>query len=131
MCLDSGKFDLNKQDLNEDSVVNIAANSPMCFDFFTELVHNPEVDINIVNDFNCSALGQAIRVQNIEAIKLLAQRPDFKIREEDNILAENFKVDLKSIVSSVTERMDFSEHKKEIDTELANVLSKVFSGRRK
>lgn len=131
MCLDSGKFDLNKQDLNEDSVVNIAANSPMCFDFFNELVHNPEVDINIVNDFNCSALGQAIRVQNIEAIKLLAQRPDFKIREEDNILAENFKVDLKSIVSSVTERIDFSERKKEVDTELANVLSKVFSGRRK
>lgn len=130
LILDSNKFDLNQQDINEDTAVNIAANSPITYNILRELVMNENVDINVVNDFNCTALGNAIRFQNVEAIKLLATRPDFKVREEDNILAKHFNIDLKAILSTVTEKIDFNKDNSATN-ELADVLSKVFASKRK
>lgn len=130
LILDSNKFDLNQQDINEDTAVNIAANSPITYNILRELVMNENVDINVVNDFNCTALGNAIRFQNVEAIKLLATRPDFKVREEDNILAKHFNIDLKAILSTVTEKIDFNKDNSATN-ELADVLFKVFASKRK
>lgn len=130
LILDSNKFDLNQQDINEDTAVNIAANSPITYNILRELVMNENVDINVVNDFNCTALGNAIRFQNVDAIKLLATRPDFKVREEDNILAKHFNIDLKAILSTVTEKIDFNKDNSATN-ELADVLSKVFASKRK
>ena len=130
LILDSNKFDLNQQDINEDTAVNIAANSPITYNILRELVMNENVDINVVNDFNCTALGNAIRFQNVEAIKLLATRPDFKVREEDSILAKHFNIDLKAILSTVTEKIDFNKDNSATN-ELADVLSKVFASKRK
>ena len=92
--LDSGKCDLNITDTNDDTPVNIACERPELLWVAKRLIENPSVNINVVNDFNCTALGNAIRKNNIEAIKLLANRPDLVVRVEDKELAACSKVKL-------------------------------------
>ena len=94
IMLNSGKCDLNITNTNDDTPVNIACERPELLWVAKRLIENPSVNINVVNDFNCTALGNAIRKKNIEAIKLLATRPDLVVRVEDKELAACSKVNL-------------------------------------
>lgn len=101
IILNSSQFDFNIQNLNLDTAVNIACQYPQTTWIAEKLIANPRVNINIVNDFNCAALGTAIYGGNINAIKLLAQRTDFIVREDDQELANTKGVNLNEILSSV------------------------------
>ena len=62
------------------------------------LAAKKNVNVNNVNDFGYAALGQCIVNNNLEALKIIGQRPDLKVREEDKKLAKSCKIDLKEYI---------------------------------
>lgn len=86
--LNSKNFDFNAQNINLDTAVNVACEKPHLYWIVERLIADPSININVVNDFNCAALGNAIRRKNTKALKLLGTRPDLVIREEDKELAK-------------------------------------------
>ena len=100
IILNSENFDFNAQNINLDSAINVAVERPVLLWVVEKLLQNPNVRLDIVNDFNCAALGQAIRRGNIEAIKLLAKRKDLVVRPEDLELAQNCGINLNDYVNT-------------------------------
>lgn len=96
--LKSDTYDFNTKDLNSDTAINIACEYPKMLWIVKALASKKEVDINIVNDFECAALGDCIRNKNLEALKVIGQRPDVKVREEDKKLAKTYGIDLKEYI---------------------------------
>jgi hypothetical protein len=96
--LKSEKYDFNVKDLNNDTAINIACEYPKMVWIVNALASRKDVDINIVNDFECAALGVCIRNKNLEALKIIGQRPDVKVRNEDKKLAKSFGVNLNDYI---------------------------------
>jgi hypothetical protein len=96
--LKSDTYDFNIKDLNSDTAINIACEYPKMLWIVKALASKKSVDINIVNDFECAALGDCIRNKNLEALKVIGQRPDVKVREEDKKLAKTYGIDLKEYI---------------------------------
>lgn len=93
--IEQGNADVfNQQDLNEDTAIMIACEYPKCLWIVDALAKNEEVNINGINDFDCSALTNAIRNQNTEAIKILAKRKDLEVRVHDLEAADKYGIDL-------------------------------------
>jgi len=92
--LSSKTFDFNAKDLNNDTAINVACEYPNEAWVVEVLVSNRNIDINVVNEFDCTALSNCIRNNNLEALKLLGQRPDLKIRKEDAELAKECHIKL-------------------------------------
>lgn len=86
--LSSKDFDFNAQNINLDTAVTVACEKPHMYWIAERLIADPNININIINDFNCGALGNAIRRKNTKVLKLLGTRPDLVIREEDKELAK-------------------------------------------
>lgn len=97
--LESESVDFNIQDINLDTAINIAAVKPKTVWVVKALASKPNVDINVINDFNRSALGNAIANSNIEAIKVLGQRSDLIVRKEDKILAKKHNICLEELIA--------------------------------
>lgn len=96
--LNNKSFDLNALDLNNDTAFNVACEYPSQLFVVERMVRNKNVNVNVVNDFNCTALGNCIRNNNIEAMKLLGQRPDLVVRESDEKFAATFGVKLSDYI---------------------------------
>jgi hypothetical protein len=92
--LKSDTYDFNAKDLNSDTAINIACEYPKMLWIVEALASKKSVDINIVNDFECAALGDCIRNKNLEALKIIGKRPDVKVREEDKKLAKSYGINL-------------------------------------
>ena len=92
--LKSDTYDFNTKDLNSDTAINIACEYPKMVWIVKALASKKNVDINVINDFECAALGDCIRNKNLEALKVIGQRPDVKVREEDKKLAKSFGINL-------------------------------------
>ena len=92
--LKSDTYDFNAKDLNSDTAINIACEYPKMLWIVEALASKKNVDINIVNDFECAALGDCIRNKNLEALKIIGKRPDVKVREEDKKLAKTYGINL-------------------------------------
>ena len=92
--LKSETYDFNAKDLNSDTAINIACEYPKMLWIVKALASKKNVDINIVNDFECAALGDCIRNKNLEALKIIGQRPDVKVREADKKLAKSYNINL-------------------------------------
>ena len=94
----SKTFNFNATDINENTAINVACEFPNEVWIVKALAANKNIDINVVNDFNCAALGQCIVNNNLEALKIIGQRPDLKVREEDEKLAKSYNVNLKEYI---------------------------------
>ena len=92
--LKSDTYDFNAKDLNSDTAINIACEYPKMLWIVEALASKKSVDINIVNDFECAALGDCIRNKNLEALTIIGKRPDVKVREEDKKLAKSYGINL-------------------------------------
>lgn len=92
--LKSDSYNFNAKDLNNDTAINIACEYPKMLWIVKALASKNNVDINVVNDFECAALGDCIRNKNLEALKVIGQRPDVKVREEDKKLAKTYGINL-------------------------------------
>ena len=91
-------FDFNALDLNHDTAINVACQFPSEAWIVKSLVANKNININCVNDFEVAALGQCITNNNLEALKLIGQRPDLKVREEDKKLAKSCGINLNEYI---------------------------------
>ena len=92
--LKSDAYDFNAKDLNLDTAINIACEYPKMLWVVKALASKKSVDVNIINDFDCSALTNAIRNKNTEAIKIIAKRKDLEVREYDLKMADKYGIDL-------------------------------------
>ena len=92
--LSSKTFDFNIKDINNDTALNVACEYPSELWVAKDLISRKDIDVNVINDFYCGALSNCIRNNNLEALKLLGQRPDLKVRKEDKELAKECKIDL-------------------------------------
>lgn len=86
--VDSGKFDLNFVDDNEDTTINIACTNENMLWLVEKLASNKDIDINHVNDMGHTAFGEAIRHNNLKALEIIGKRPDIKPSDKDNELAK-------------------------------------------
>lgn len=96
--LRSESFDFNAKDLNNDTAINVACEYPKEVWVVEALVSKKDVNINVVNDFDCSAIDNCIRNKNLEALKLIGQRPDLEIRSETKDLAKKIGINLKDYI---------------------------------
>ena len=94
VIIDSGKFDLNYVNDNDDTAINIACTNPNMLWLVKKLAARKDININCVNDVNRAALGNAIRYKNIGAIEVLGKRPDLKVLDSDKKLAKELGIDL-------------------------------------
>lgn len=88
----------NNVDMNNDTALNIACEFPKAVWIVDKLARMKEVNVNIVNDFECDCIGQCIRQKNLEALKILGQREDIKITSTSEELAKFFGVNLKDYI---------------------------------
>lgn len=122
--LDSENFDFNSVNINLDTAINVACEEENRLWIVEKLVANPNVNINVVNDFNCAALGNAIRNGNLKAVKLLGKRPDLVIREEDKELAKKHGINLSDYINP----QPFATHSVEnVSGESVSSLSEIFA----
>ena len=96
--LRSESFDFNAKDLNNDTAINVACEYPKEVWVVEALVSKKDVNINVVNDFDCSAIDNCIRNKNLEALKLIGQRPDLEIRSKTKDLAKECGINLKDYI---------------------------------
>jgi hypothetical protein len=96
--LKSNTYNFNTKDLNNDTAINIACEYPKMLWIVEALASKKSVDINIVNDFECAALGDCIRNKNLEALKIIGKRPDVKVREDDKKLAKTYGINLSDYI---------------------------------
>lgn len=92
--LSSKTFDFNAKDLNNDTAINVACEYPSEVWVVEALVSKKDIDINVINDFDCGTVANCIRNKNLEALKLLGQRPDLNIRKKDAELAKECGINL-------------------------------------
>lgn len=92
------EFDFNSKNINDDTAINIAAENPKFIWILENLISRPNININVVNDFNCTVLGNAIRKKNIEGLKLIGRRHDLVVREDDLALAKEFGINLEDYI---------------------------------
>jgi len=138
IIIDSGKFDLNFVDDNEDTTINIACNNPNMLWLVEKLAANKDINVNQVNDIGWTALGNAIRFGNTKAIEILGKRPDLKVTDKDRELAKKKGIDLDKFIKpepfkEVTEVKVGSKSKKTVTADVADadkyneIFKKVFS----
>lgn len=94
--LECETFDLNAKDYNNDTPLTSACEYKKAAWFVKKLTANPKVDVNCVNDFDCSALTNALSNENTEAVQYLLARKDLKIRSVDEKLAKECGIKLEA-----------------------------------
>ena len=127
--LDSGKFDVNATDVNDDTVMNIAAMDSNMTWLLDYLVRRPDVNPNIKNDISFSPFTTAINNKNIEGARIIGMRTDLVIDELDKEVAKSNGIDINSLINPTTfEDMGVAkEASKSIGASYHEVLSKIFS----
>ena len=131
--LDSETFNFNAVNLNLDTPVNVAAEEPHRLWILEKLLAKPSVNVNVANDFNCTALGTAIRFKNLKALELIGKRPDVVVREEDKEMAKEYGINLNDYIKP----QPFATHTvekvgKETDaiSEMSEFFARVLSSRK-
>ena len=127
IILSSTNFDYNVQNINLDTAVNIACEQRELLWVAEALIANPHVNLNVVNDLNCTALGCALQNSNVDALKLLGKRVDLVVREEDLELARENGINLDDFIDP--RPIGTLETSKE-SVELARIFNEWFKSRR-
>lgn len=132
--LNSKSYDFNVQNINLDTALSVACEYPSRLWIVKHLIANPNVNVNVINDINCGALGNAIRKRNIAALELLGTRPDLVVREEDEELAKQHNIELAKYINPqpfathTVEQVVTSENK--VEDSLAEQFAKFLKARK-
>ena len=131
IIIDSDTFDFNSINLNDDSAINVAAEFPNLLWVVEKLVENPRVNVNVINDINCSALTNAIRRNNVQAIRVLGTRPDLIIRKEDKEMAKKMNINLSDFIKPKKfesfQSVEYFNEPKFSSSDFASLFEKVMS----
>ena len=103
--LKSDAYDFNVKDLTNDTAINIACVYPKMLWIVEALASKKNVDINVVNDFGCAALGNCIDSKNLEALKIIAKRKDLIVTANDLKLADKYGIDLSEYGIEIAEKL--------------------------
>ena len=103
--LKSERIDFNATNINNDTAINIACEYPNLLWVVEEFVKKENVNPNIINDLDCTALTTAIHWKNIEAIKILATRKDVIVRPTDLEEADKVGIDLAEFGFEIAEKL--------------------------
>ena len=87
-------YNVNAKDLNEDTALIISCEFKKLNWLTKEFLLNKDIDINVINDAECSALTEAIRYKNLEAIKMLSKMRNLVVRDIDWEEAKKANIDL-------------------------------------
>jgi hypothetical protein len=117
-------FDVNKQDINDDTALHIACMYTDLNWVVSKLVGNKKANVNIVNDWMLTPLGNAITIENIEAIRLLGKRKDLVIRQEDLAAARDKNINLDQIINKTRK---IKKEQEVLSETLINDLSRLFA----
>ena len=116
--LKNDNYFFNATDINDDTAINIACEYPKMLWIVEALAAKKYVSPNIINYFDCTALTNAIRNQNTEAIKVLAKRSDLLVRDYDveaakeyNIKLEDYGIDTSHCIATIVD--DTAERNRE------------------
>ena len=123
--INSKAIDINVTDFSDDTALHVCCQNPELLWAMNLLLENKDINVNIVNDFNCTPLGSAILKNNIKAIEILAQRNDVVVREEDYELAANKNINLDKYFSKDRKNpftIEVSEEKKSFAELFAKAL---------
>ena len=90
--------DLNAKNINGDTAINLASEWPKALWVVKLLASNVDVDPNAINDIGYTSVGNAIRRKNLEALKVLGQRPDLKISANDEKEAKKNGINLSDYI---------------------------------
>ena len=96
--VDSGKFDLNFIDDNEDTTLIVAATNENMLWLVEKLISDKNINVNCVNDNGHTAFGEAIRHNNHKAAAIIGKRPDLKITKKDEEVSKQMGVDLEKLI---------------------------------
>ncbi len=105
ILLNNKKYDFNMTDINNDTVINIACGYPKLIWVVEELTNKKDVNPNVINDFDYTALTTAIHWKNIEAIKILATRKDVIVRPTDLEEADKNEINLADFGFEIAEKL--------------------------
>jgi len=95
----------NIKTISNETALDIACMYPNEIWVVKELVSNPSVNINVIDDLNSTALTNAIRNKNIEAIKILSKRNDILVRTVDLEEADKVGIDLADFGFEIAEKL--------------------------
>lgn len=123
--LDNDLIDLNVQDINAETALSVACGELTLTWVVERLVNNTKVNVNIADDFNFTPLGTAINAKNIEAIRILGNRPDLVIRKRDVENAKKQGFNLYDIIAPNDNSEDDLIIQNEIN-ELSEIFAKAF-----
>ena len=102
-------INFNILDVVGDTMLTLAAESDRGEWIVKKLLENPAVNVNIVNDNNCTALTNAIKEHHMSIIQLLLKRTDTVIRQEDYDLASSCSIDLRKIEKNTRQKKTLSQ----------------------
>lgn len=92
--LKNDSYAFNATDINKDTALNISCEFK-CLNWLTrELLLKKDIDINVINDVERSALTTAIEQKNIEAITMLSKMRGLVVRDIDREAAKEADIDL-------------------------------------
>ena len=92
--LKNDSYAFNATDINKDTALNISCEFK-CLNWVTrELLLKKDIDINVINDAERSALTTAIEQKNIEAIRMLSKMRGLVVRDIDREAAKEADIDL-------------------------------------
>ena len=105
-----------------DTAINVAVEFPKMTWLVEILASNPKVDVNIVNECDCSPLTTCIRKKNLKALSILGERPDLKVRDFDRQLANQFNITLENYIKP---NKNFFKDKAHLRTKKEAVITDV------
>ena len=92
--LKNDNYAFNATDINKDTALSISCEFK-CLDWVTrKLLLKKDIDINVINDVERSALTTAIEQKNIEAITMLSKMRGLVVRDIDRKAAKEADIDL-------------------------------------
>jgi hypothetical protein len=96
IVLNCERYDFNIIDLNNDTAINVACDqlNNRTLWIVEALAKKENVNLNIINNFDCAALGNCIVNKNLECLKIISKRKDLIVRDEDREIAKKYGIDL-------------------------------------
>lgn len=120
--IDSGKFDLNYINDNEDTTINIACCNQNMLWLVEKLASDKNVNVNCVNDIGHTAFGEALRHDNLAALEIIGKRPDIKLSEKDKELAKKKCIDTSKYLKPTD---SIFKEKKVVEATEATVVAEI------
>ena len=98
VIMDNANFDFNARDLSGDTALTIVCDHEKMKWIAKKLIANPNVDVNLPNEFMSTPLSICINAKNLDILRELGKRPDLQVREEDKQMAKNLGIDLNEYI---------------------------------